>query len=124
MKRIISVALLMVSSVSQADVIKCLFTEPFIVSVYDMSNSTLTYSAVASNVTVMNNVMFTIKSAGVFELVSSDGKVLQTLNLNFKGSDGMSDKVFPFDVKDNQALTNQGYGGCISDSLKTLEQAL
>ncbi len=121
MKRIIPVALLMVSSVSQADVIKCLFTEPFVASVYDMSNSTLTYSALAANTTVINNVNFKIKSAGVFELVSIEGNVLQTLKLNFKGSDGMSDKVFPFDVKDSQAVTNRGYGGCTSDSLKVAE---
>ena len=119
MKKTILATTLLLASISQADIITCYFTEPFTTSVYSMSKSTLSYKEnVMGGTSVIKNVSFQIKSAGVFELVSKEGKVIQTLNLNNKGSDGMSDTTYPFDVKDNDSMTNQGYGGCQSNSLK------
>jgi len=122
MAKIFITALLMISSISHADVIKCSFTEPFVGTVYSMTQSTLTYSDFEYKKHVIKNVSFQIKEAGVFELVAKDGKVLQTLTLNHKGSDGMSDYVYPYDVKDSSMLTyaNNGYGGCSSNHLKVI----
>lgn len=111
-----------VSLAAKADIIKCSFTEPFITTVYSMSQSTLTIkNDVESEETTINNVSLQIKSAGVFELVSKEGKLLQKLILNNEGSDGMSDTIYPYDVQDytwggtqNSALR----GGCSSNFLK------
>lgn len=121
--KIILTASLLVASVSQADVIKCTFTEPFVDTVYSMSQSTLTYKSAELKDVVVKNVSFQIKEAGLFQLVGKDGKVLQTLELNHRGSNGMSDAVYPFEVKDsNQAgVAVQGPGGCTSNSLKAVE---
>ena len=113
---------------AKADTINCSFTEPFIVTSYSMAEQTLTYvNPIGKNgkeeVSVINNVSFQIQAAGVFELVSKDGKVLQTLKLNYNGSDGMSDTVYPYDVKDNSPImtSNMGFGGCTSNNLKAKE---
>jgi len=122
---VLTATLIFASLASHADIIKCNFTEPFVVSSYSMAQQSLSYYSNSGPngeqvVNVINNVSFQIKDAGVFELVSKDGKVLQTLTLNNKGSDGMSDNIYPYDVKDNTMNTfaNSGYGGCQSNALK------
>lgn len=113
--------MLLVASVSQADVIKCTFTEPFVDSTYSMTQSTLTYvTAGESKPVVLKNVSFQIKEAGVFEIVAKGGKVLQTLTLNHQGSNGMSEDVYPYDVKDVSDLAGFGVGGCVSNYQKAV----
>lgn len=106
---------------AHADIIKCTFTEPFIDTEYSMTKSTLTYNNYDGQKTVIVNVSFQIKGPGVFELVGDygKGKVLQVLTLNYQGSDGMSDNVYPYDVKDNTPImtANNGFGGCWSNYL-------
>ncbi|MGZ3691703.1 MAG: hypothetical protein ACXVAX_09375 [Pseudobdellovibrio sp.] len=124
-KLVFTAALLLASFSAHADIIKCNFTEPFVVSSYSMAQQSLTYYSNSGPngeqvVNTIKNVSFQIKDAGVFELVGADGKVLQTLTLSKKGSDGMSDNVYPYDVKDNSmnTMANSGYGGCQSNALK------
>lgn len=117
MKKLFMTSLLL-TSISQADIIRCNFTEPFVNSVYSMTQSTLSYDSAEGKKQVIKNVSFQIKSAGVFELVAKDGRILQTLKLTHQGSDGMSDRLYPYDVKDNSPITHQGYGGCSSNYLK------
>ena len=124
-KLVLTAAILLASIASQADIITCNFTEPFIVSSYSMAQQSLTYYSNSGPngeqvTTVIKNVSFQIKDAGSFELTSKDGKVLQALTLNKKGSDGMSDNIYPYDVKDNSmgGMANSGYGGCQSNALK------
>lgn len=121
MKMFVASSILMLASVSQADVIKCTFTEPFVDTTYSMTASTLTYkSADQSQNKVVKNVSFQIKGPGVFELVDKKGNVLQTLTLNYKGSNGMSDEhVYPYEVQDNDSMmtANNGVGGCSSNYL-------
>ncbi len=126
MKHLVISALILSGSISaKADIITCTFTEPFISSSYSMAQQSLTYYSFTGDdggeeKKVIKNVSFQIKAAGVFEIVSKDGKVLQELKLNNQGSDGMSDNIYPYDVKDNSmgGMANSGYGGCQSNSLK------
>ena len=120
MKKLLLGSLLLMSCVSQADIIKCVFTEPFVGSTYSMTQSTLTYKNIENKTQVIKNVSFQIKAAGEFELVGKNGKVLQKISLNGKGSDGMSDRVFPYEVIDSGMglMTANGYGGCTSNYLK------
>jgi uncharacterized membrane protein len=124
MKSLLVTSLLLVASVSQADVIKCSFTEPFVDSVYSMTQSTLTYSTVDERGEVKNvikNVSFQIKEAGVFQLVAKNGDVLQALKLSHQGSNGMSDAVYPYEVQDNSGFAGHGIGGCSSNYQKAVE---
>ncbi|MGZ3770544.1 MAG: hypothetical protein ACXVCP_00755 [Bdellovibrio sp.] len=114
MKNVLILAGVLLSSfAANADVIKCVFTEPFVSTEYSMTRSTLTYhSAMENTDKVEKNVSFQIKEAGVFQLVSKDGQVLQTLTLNHQGSDGMSETVYPYEAK-----SEFGIGGCTSNQL-------
>lgn len=111
---------MMMSQLASADVIKCVFTEPFVNTTYSMTQSTLTIDAAGEGKSVIQNVSFQIKGAGQFELVAKNGKVLQKLSLDNKGSDGMSDKNYPYTVTDSSQsnMANNGIGGCTSNSLK------
>ena len=100
-----------------ADTITCTFTEPFVTSSYNTETATLEYTDYQGLIAVVENVSFKIVGAGSFELVK-DGQVIQHLELNYQGSNGMSDHVYPYDVKDNREATHEGWGGCESDSLK------
>lgn len=121
---LIALALLVASSVSRADVITCMFTEPFVDSTYDMETMTLTYhNAVDGQEEVKEYVSFVITGPGTFELRGEHGELWQTLSLTFKGSNGMSDQVYPYEVKDESMLTNanNGVGGCSSERLPIRE---
>lgn len=103
----------MLSTSAFADVIKCTFTEPFINTVYSMAQQTLTTSASDVKTQITKNVSFQIKGPGKFELVAKNGEVLQELTLNQNGSDGMSEQVYPYEVKAGLLI-----GGCSSNQLK------
>ena len=113
------VSLLFTGLVSQADIIKCHFTEPFISTQYSTTTNELVFDSADSDFGLVTekNVSFQIKGSALFELVSKDGKVLMKLTLNHKGSDGMSDVVYPYDaeyLRDGHSL----FGGCSSNFLK------
>lgn len=124
MKLSVLASVTLFAATSQADIIKCVFTEPFIDTTYSMAQQTLTYSTFTGddkpNVKVVKSVSFQIKAAGDFELVSKDGTVLQKISLNNKGSDGMSDRNYPYKVEDKgmAGMANSGWGGCSSNYLK------
>jgi uncharacterized membrane protein len=111
-------ASLLLAAVSQADIIKCNFTEPFVNTTYSMTQSTLTYKNSEGKTRIEKNVSFQIKGPGVFELISKNGLLLQKIELNHQGSDGMSDRLYPYAAKDNTKMTHQGHGGCVSNHLK------
>lgn len=118
MKQLLLALAIVAPITASADIIKCTFTEPFVSSTYSMTQSTLTYDSIDGQKTVLKKVSMQIKAAGIFELVANDGTVLQQLDLNNQGSNGMSDHVYPYDVQDNTAMTNNGRGGCESNYLK------
>lgn len=122
-KTILVAAVLSMVTSAQADIIKCRFSEPSVNTTYSTTQSTLTYDEDGAVVKVIKKVSFQIKSAGVFELVSNEGQVLQTLILNNKGSDGMSDRVYPYQAQLHELdqAVNAGVGGCTSNYLKSEE---
>lgn len=112
MKKLVLAAFL-ISSIGHADVIECDFTEPFIITSYDILQKTLTRKDVSeAQPTVIKNVTLVVTKTGVIEL-SQNGKVLQTLTLNGEGSNGMGEHKYLYHVQDylmNGA--NNGFGGC------------
>lgn len=64
---------------------------------------------------VMQRVEFTIRGPGTFTLADAQGKLVQRLVLSGKGSDGMSDRVYPYEVqwlRDGFTLA----GACVSEA--------
>lgn len=126
MKMLSFIAVAATTMAAQADIITCQFTEPFVSSQYSMAQQTLKYESPFTGdngkpeIKLIKNVSFQIVSAGVFELRTKDGKVLQTLTLTNNGSDGMSDIVYPYDVTDRGFHKSDmgGIGGCSSNLLK------
>ena len=130
MKATFFAAAVLISAVSaQADIIKCSFTEPFIETTYSMAQQSLSYSTFTGGskpeVRVIKNVSFQIKAAGQFELVGKDGKVLQKLSITNRGSDGMSNRTYPYEVEDKSmgGGANSGFGGCSSNALKASDDS-
>ncbi len=112
MKTFLVFLTLLSSSLAHADIIKCYFTEPFYTTVYSMTQSKLTTTeSLTGKIVYRKNVSFQIKGPGTFELLSLNGQVLQTLTLDYQGSDGMSDKVYPYTVN----APGIGIGGCTSN---------
>lgn len=119
MKKLVLALTLVAPFFAQADIIKCSFTEPFITTTYSMTQSSLTW---VDNVTqtkkVIKNVSFQIVGQNQFELWDKNKNVLMKMNLDYKGSDGMSDLTYPYAVE----WTSKGlYGGCESNFLKAAE---
>ncbi len=105
---------------AQSDIIKCNYTEPFYSTTYSMTKSRLTITDSSGSKTY-RNVSFQILGAGHFELWDKNRNVLQTLFLNFEGSDGMSDDIYPYKGITSPRLNNSGrdhFGGCTSNYQK------
>jgi len=117
MRKFLLALAITVSGLAQADIIKCQFTEPFMTTTYSMVRQTLTITDNMNNTAaIIRNVSFQIKAAGEFELWNASKILIQRLNLNHQGSDGMSDLVFPYAVYwKSQDL----HGGCTSNFLAT-----
>lgn len=119
MKALVLAAALLIPGLAQADIIKCIFTEPFINTTYSMTQSTLTVYEMGVKIKTLKNVSFQIKGPGHFELWNAHKQIVQTVVLDNKGSDGMSDRNYPYSSEYN---TKGGhgmlYGGCTSNFLQ------
>jgi uncharacterized membrane protein len=128
MKNLLISALLTTSVTAQADIINCSFTEPFFSLQYSTTTNELARTEYDFDKDKMvtkttKNVSFQIKGPAKFQLLAVDKTPIMNLELNFKGSDGMSDRVYPYDA---ELLTdgNSMWGGCDSNFLKaTLDSA-
>lgn len=100
---------------AQADIIKCMFTEPFVNMTYSMTQSRMVLVTPEGTETV-DNVSFQILGPASFELRDANNAPLITLNLDNLGSDGMSDAVYPYSAvwASPQGTLN---GGCSSNLL-------
>jgi len=106
-----------ISLMGHADIIRCGFTEPFVTSEYSTTTSVLTYvEDITGTKHSIRNVQFQIRGPGKFELIKKTGEVLQVLELNYQGSDGMSDFQYPYSVIDKSRVAGKlNQGGCTSN---------
>ena len=108
---LLSLGLLFTAAV-KADVITCSFTEPFITTSYDTSSKrmTLTYD-VQKRRTALARVSMLETAPGVFEIRTANGQPVQRLKRTCRGSDGMSDRKYPYEA---ELIAEKLYGGCAS----------
>jgi hypothetical protein len=112
---LLAAALLSGASSARADIVRCVFTEPFITTVYNTNQSTLTiFHDVGNREDAPAFLSFQIIKPGFFELWNSKNEVVQRLQLSFRGSDGMSDQVYPYEV---EWVPMKLHGGCTSNHL-------
>jgi hypothetical protein len=103
-----------ISFALQAESFTCQFTEPFINTFYDTVSKEFTVVEIwGGRNELTKNVSIIQKNEIEFDLIDQTGNVLQNLILNYKGSDGMSDVIYPYEVK-YQGLT----GGCETETLR------
>ncbi len=100
-----------------AKVIICSFTEPFIRTFYDPEKRTLTlvYDAENKRREVLSRIGSRTVSPKVIELRNEKQDLIQRLELNNQGSDGMSDKTYPYEGRwtpGNPDLPEELWGGC------------
>jgi uncharacterized membrane protein len=125
MKAILALfALVIVSASAQAEIFTCHFTEPFVTVKYTTGTQTLSYQDFGADQKKpkLSAASFLIRDAGVFE-VRQNGKVVMTLTLDKKGSDGASEDVYPYSVDyvSMRGYANGGQGGCESLAIKTVK---
>lgn len=120
MKSVILLLAIVTGPTAFADIVKCVFTEPFINTQYSMVQQKLTSTDISNSVKVKKNVSFQIKGAGHFELLDKNNKLVMKLILNYSGSDGMSDFIFPYEATymGDPNFPNGIVGGCESNFLK------
>jgi uncharacterized membrane protein len=114
--RLFAAPILCVGS-AHADVIKCYFTEPFLTLTYSTTESSLAVSDPEAEATE-RNVSLQIMGAGAFELWNAQNIAVLRLTLDNKGSDGMSDRIYPYSA---MRLPSAQYGGCTSNHLAAKE---
>ncbi len=96
--------------------ITCYFTEPFVRTVFDPGRHTLTVVYdVEKRSDVERGVSLQASSPTDLRLRNRTGEVVQELKLSHHGSDGMSDRVYPYEARwtpRNDGLPQVLYGGC------------
>lgn len=114
MKALVLAPLALVASLTHADVIRCSQTEPFITETFDTDKGTAHVDRAGEAPLTEAGLRLVIMAKGKFEIRNADGSVRRALVLNFKGSDGMSDRVYPYDA----GAGINGPIGCESSELK------
>ena len=121
MPKLIFAMILAIPSLVCADIIKCTFTEPFVNTTYSMAQQSLTIQSIEGPTQVMRNISFQILGPGRFELWTLNRTVVQRLDLNHEGSDGMSDRVYPYAARYPASGYGLLHGGCTSNFLHASE---
>lgn len=103
---------LLVSTAVQADVIRCSFTEPFITTSYDTaSKRMMVIHDVEKRRQALIGVSMRETARRTFEFRDAKGQVLLRVKRTCRGSDGMSDRKYPYEA---ELLAQKLYGGCTS----------
>ena len=108
------------ASASEAEIIKCEYTGPFVTTVYSTNTSTLTITDAGdvSKNRSLANISLQIIKPNLFELWNVNQEVIQRMELNGRGADGMSDTVYPYDATLYGYVANFNIrGGCTSNHL-------
>lgn len=119
---VLALGLLCLAPIAQAETFTCQFTEPFFTLTYATQSERLTRKSADERPRVTKRVSFSITGPGAFVLKDRKGKELARLELSNKGSDGMGNTVYPYEIKlPDAGGANNGLGGCSSSLLPKKE---
>jgi len=108
---LLALSLLAPSSL-RAETITCTYTEPFVNTVYQTGGRSLTLTRAVEKEAHRFRVSARVR-AGHIELVNRPQALRQTMVRDGKGSDGMSDTVFPWSATLAwKGLPYRLHGGC------------
>jgi uncharacterized membrane protein len=97
---------------ARAETIACVYTEPFVNTVFNARGRTVTITQEAKPGAVKFRVAIR-RGAADLELINRRHAFRQTMVRDGKGSDGMSDAVFPYSATMTLAgLPSRLHGGC------------
>ncbi len=100
---------------ARADAIRCTFTEPFIVTTYSIDRGEMAVEDDSVHTKkVLRGLSLHVFRSGLFEIRDAAGSVILHLEMTMKGSDGMSDSSYPYDVAWPRRNLR---GGCVSEHL-------
>ena len=142
MKRLALAPLLaLLAAPARAETVSCSFTEPFYTLEIDTDARTITRIApnweaqgegdpplittvVARDVKFKHGIrrVSPLRHAPTYEVRGAGGKALLTLELTYEGTDGMSERVYPYAAIDLASLGGSPtmHGGCSSTALPVL----
>ncbi len=133
-KKILTLAVLFSATTSMATELTCQFTEPFVTVKYQISTGEMTVIADDfQSIPAIQGLDIVFVNAGEkneqFNVLNSSKEVLLRIIPDGKGSDGMSDRVFPYsavltlpnlNVKDLH-LEGPLHGGCETETVRATE---
>ena len=104
-------------TIARADVIECIFTEPYLAVVHDTVLATVEMRGLAIETQTFTGVGLTLTGVNAFSLSWDDQRL--DLQVDYQGSDQMSDQVFPISARLGRADEETGtrHGGCWSTRL-------
>lgn len=112
---LLPLCVLVLSGAACADVIRCSFTEPFMTTSYDTSLRRMTVAYdVEKRSTTFDRISMRETKPRVFEFRTAGGQLLQRVERSCRGSDGMSDRVYPYTA---HWIAQKLYGGCTSTAI-------
>lgn len=96
------------SQTVSAAIFKCAYTEPFLITIYNSAARILT---VVHDVEKRRNIIHDVRMSTVANTLELRIKnaVVQRIDLRSRGSDGMSDRVYPYK---GEWLPESTQGGC------------
>jgi hypothetical protein len=110
-KLVLLLSTIVLPGAAHADIFRCYFAKPFLTVTYSMAQQKMTTEGPKVRKRVFTNVRFHVRSATQFEL-KKDDKVLMSMKLSRKGSDGETYYAYPY-----EAMWNGKGGGCESNFL-------
>ncbi len=112
------------SSLAQAEVFECTFSNPSLSVKYDSKTEQLVLKkSLIGDPDITDNVSIHLLGSNIVVLKNDKGSQMAKLTFNNNGSDGVSKILYPFEIelKSLENEENQGLGGCTSSLIKSVK---
>ncbi len=110
------------TAMGQSKTYTCSFTEPFVRTVFDTHAGTMiVIHDVEKRRETLRGLSVSKVDGETVEVRGAGKKAIQRLARSYNGTDGMSDRVYPYEViwtPGRRSLPATLYGGCESDTEK------
>jgi hypothetical protein len=116
--------LITLSTLAQAEVFECTFSNPSLSVKYDSKTEQLILKkSLIGDPEITDDVSLHLLGSNIVVLKNSKGAQVAKLTYNNNGSDGVSKTQYPFEIelKSLEDEANQGLGGCTSTLIKSVK---